>query len=182
MLCSYPVRTFRTLVVEDNTINLTVALGLLAKLGHPAEAAPSGERAMVLFEPGKYDAILMDCHMPGMDGYETTAQIRRRELEAHYPGVHIIALTADVREGVRERCLAAGMNDYLTKPVSLARLQSTLENIPEEVPPSPPAATPVSGSRSSRTLSGHSAPSLFGLFNRELSRVFTHFRRRHVAH
>lgn len=120
----------RTLVVEDNEINLQVAIAFLSRLGHTVETALSGEIALKLFDFDKYHAILMDCHMPGIDGYQTTAAIRGRETQAGRKPVHIIALTADVGYGSRERCLAAGMNDYLSKPISMAEFRHALERVP----------------------------------------------------
>ncbi len=112
------------LVAEDNEINQMVALGILAKLGYAADVAVNGARAVEAAAGGRYAAILMDCHMPEMDGYEATAQIRSREgAERHTP---IIAMTAGVLTEDRERALAAGMDDYVTKPVSTEELEAVL--------------------------------------------------------
>ncbi|HFE46539.1 MAG TPA: response regulator, partial [Nannocystis exedens] len=108
-------KEIRVLVVEDNPINQRVAARLLAKIGYVADIASGGKAALDSLQSRSYDAILMDCMMPEMDGYETTARIR----ELGDPGstTPIIALTANALEGDRDRCLAAGMDDYIAKPV-----------------------------------------------------------------
>ena len=90
---------------------------MLERLGLHADVANSGREAVVMFERTEYDLILMDCHMPDMDGYEATRCIRQLER----PGQHacIIAMTAEAMVGAREQCLSAGMDDYISKPVSL---------------------------------------------------------------
>ncbi len=120
------------LLVEDNQMNQLVGTKLLEKLGYGFDIANHGGEAVSAVASGAYDAILMDCQMPEMDGYEATAEIRRSEGSArHTP---IIAMTAAAMEGDREMCLASGMDDYLTKPVRLEALQEVLERW--VVPPS----------------------------------------------
>jgi two-component system, sensor histidine kinase len=115
----------RILLAEDNPVNQLVAKRMLALLGHHVEVAETGKAVLKLLDSGAYDLILMDCMMPEMDGYEATAEVRRREAEGrHTP---IIAMTANAMEGDRERCLAAGMDDYLSKPVSRDALKAALE-------------------------------------------------------
>ena len=112
------------LVVEDNPVNQMVATGLLAALGYTTDTADDGLAAIEAARTGGFDAILMDVQMPHMDGYTATERIRATERGTRRP---IIAMTAAAVEGERERCLAAGMDDFLTKPVDAARLAETLD-------------------------------------------------------
>ena len=115
----------RILVAEDNLINQRVILGLLAKLGYRADSVRNGLEAVQAVERGSYDLVIMDCQMPELDGFEATRRIRR--LPGPRAGVPIVALTANAMLGDRERCLEVGMNDYVTKPVDVARLSSALQ-------------------------------------------------------
>jgi PAS domain S-box-containing protein len=119
------------LIVEDNDVNARVAILHLEKLGYTHEHAPDGAEAVERFRSGAYDGILMDCHMPGMDGYEATRRIRGIEatIEWHRPPVRIIAMTANAMEGERERCLAAGMDDYLSKPLRSDLLAAAIAQV-----------------------------------------------------
>jgi signal transduction histidine kinase/CheY-like chemotaxis protein len=112
------------LVVEDSPVNQAVASAMLERLGFQSTIAASGTDALRVAFRHELAAILMDCHLPGMDGYEATAEIRRREAGASR--VPIIAMTADALPATRQRCLDAGMDDYLSKPVSLATLNKVL--------------------------------------------------------
>ena len=112
------------LLVEDNEVNQRVTSALLARLDCRVEVATDGAQALEALAQHRYDVVLMDCRMPGMSGYETTREIRRREGSG--PRVPIVALTANALRGDRERCLAAGMTDYLAKPVDLASLARVL--------------------------------------------------------
>ena len=116
----------RVLLVEDNPINREVAAGLLELLGYHVDSAEDGRQACTLTTAHPYGVILMDCQMPVMDGFTATATIRERERQTHAARIPIIALTANTMEGDRERCLAAGMDDYLTKPFSHQALANTL--------------------------------------------------------
>jgi CheY-like chemotaxis protein len=114
-------------LVEDNPVNREVAVGMLESLGCKARAVENGWLAIEAMNDGTYDAILMDCQMPVMDGLSATAEIRRREATAGRPRVPIVALTANAMEGDRERCLAAGMDDFLSKPFAQQQLATVLK-------------------------------------------------------
>ena len=118
-------RGARVLVVDDNTANQKVALRMVERLGYRGDVAATGAEAVSMLGHGRYDAVLMDCHMPEMDGYEASRQIRHNERGGRR--VPIIAMTADAVSGERERCLAAGMDDYVSKPVKLHVVAAVLE-------------------------------------------------------
>jgi CheY-like chemotaxis protein len=113
------------LLVEDNPVNLEVAVGLLESLGCKVETATDGKEALERYASGEFSMIFMDCQMPKMDGFEATAEIRTLEARSgrHIP---IVALTASAIEGDREQCLASGMDDYLTKPFTAEQMRSVL--------------------------------------------------------
>jgi CheY-like chemotaxis protein len=117
----------RVLLVEDNPVNREVAVGMLEALGCRTDAADNGWRAIEAMNDRLYDAVLMDCQMPVMDGLSATAEIRRRESSVGHARVPIIALTANAMEGDRERCLAAGMDDFLSKPFTQQQLAALLQ-------------------------------------------------------
>jgi len=123
-------RRLHVLVAEDGVINQKVALHLLKRRGHSATIAADGRKALSALEAGKFDLILMDVEMPIMDGFEATAAIREREIRtgAHIP---IVAMTAHALRGDRERCLAAGMDGYLTKPIRAKELYDAVEGAVE---------------------------------------------------
>ncbi len=113
------------LVAEDNAINRDVALRQLQKLGYAAEAVRDGREAVSVAASGRFSAILMDCHMPNMDGFEATRHIRKDESRKG-KRVRIIAMTANALKEDREACIAAGMDDYISKPVTLDDLRRAL--------------------------------------------------------
>jgi CheY-like chemotaxis protein len=115
----------RVLVAEDNPVNQRVAVRMLERLGLGADVAADGREAIESFSRQPYAAILMDCQMPELDGFEATARIRAREETGHH--TPIVAMTAAAMRGDRERCLAAGMDDYLSKPITIESLQAVLE-------------------------------------------------------
>ena len=112
----HAARTLKILIAEDNIVNQRVAVGLLAKRGHDITVAHNGLEALAELERGAFDVVLMDVQMPEMGGLEATAAIRERE---RVDGGHlrIVAMTAHAMKGDRERCLAAGMDGYLSKPI-----------------------------------------------------------------
>ena len=118
------------LVVEDNEVNQLVARSMVAKLGYEADVVADGSEAVAATAATEYAAVLMDCHMPVMDGFEATKAIRARDDGRRR--LPVIAMTAGALDEDRERCLAAGMDDYLTKPVDADNLERVLSRwIPE---------------------------------------------------
>jgi PAS domain S-box-containing protein len=124
---SVPRRKERVLLAEDNLVNQRVALGNLEKLGYSADVAGNGLLVLEAIEAKKYDIILMDCQMPDLDGYQTTREIRKREKNGRH--TWIIAMTANVMVGDREKCLAAGMDDYVSKPLRREDLLAALGRV-----------------------------------------------------
>lgn len=123
-----PARALHVLVAEDAAVNRAFALALLRRLGHTAATAANGLDAYFLAAQVRFDAVLMDCSMPEMDGFDAARKIRL-ELPAEAPTsrkVRIIAVTAHTMEGDRDECLAAGMDGYLSKPLNLETLSREL--------------------------------------------------------
>jgi CheY-like chemotaxis protein len=129
-------RQLRILLAEDNAINQKIACHVLEKQGHHVTVAADGRQALSALDQAHFDVVLMDVQMPEMDGFETTGAIRARERGT---GVHlpIIAMTAHAMQGDRERCIAAGMDSYISKPLAIKELIELLERFsagaPQEV-------------------------------------------------
>jgi signal transduction histidine kinase/DNA-binding response OmpR family regulator len=158
-----PSRRLRVLVAEDNVVNQKVAVQQLRNLGHTADVAANGLEVLEALERIAYDAILMDCQMPELDGYDATRHIRECERERphvyrHRPPIPIIAMTAHAMQGDREKCLRAGMDDYVSKPVNLEALRAALERQPRHSA----GLRPVPGA--DRTLNVQTLHRLRGLF------------------
>jgi two-component system sensor histidine kinase/response regulator len=114
----------RILVAEDNVVNQLVTRTMLDRLGYRADVVASGAEAIAALSENSYAVVLMDCQMPAMDGYDATREIRRRQgAGLHTP---VIAMTSGAMNGDRERCLAAGMDDYISKPVRTEELGRVL--------------------------------------------------------
>ena len=120
-------RQARILLAEDNLTNQEVAVAMLKKLGYSADLVANGAAALEALRKADYDVVLMDCEMPEMDGYEATKRIRDVRAGTRHPRIPIIAITADAMTGDRDKCLQAGMSDYIAKPVELRILADVLE-------------------------------------------------------
>jgi CheY-like chemotaxis protein/HPt (histidine-containing phosphotransfer) domain-containing protein len=138
------------LLAEDNVVNQKVATRLLEKLDYRVDVVGDGRAAVTAWQTGRYDLILMDCQMPELDGYAATREIRR--LENGVQRIPIVALTAHAVKGADRDCIAAGMDDYLTKPIDRDLLAACIErhlsgaipvNAQESVAPASQATTPV---------------------------------------
>jgi two-component system, sensor histidine kinase and response regulator len=131
----------RILLVEDNPANQKLATYILQDRGHVVEIAADGQEAICLTEQDRYDVILMDVQMPGMNGLEATAAIRQRENEHTGRRVPVIAMTAHAMKGDRDRCPAAGMDGYLSKPVNAPEMIGLVESLASGAPAAQPVAT-----------------------------------------
>jgi signal transduction histidine kinase/CheY-like chemotaxis protein len=135
-----PARRLHVLLAEDNVVNQQLAVGILQRRGHRVTVVANGEAALSAIERTPFDLVLMDVQMPVLGGFEATAEIRRREAGTgrHLP---VIAMTAHAIKGDRERCLAAGMDEYLSKPIDSKRLLAMIEAIAGIAPESPARET-----------------------------------------
>jgi CheY-like chemotaxis protein len=134
-----PLRRLHVLLADDNNVNQRLATSLLERRGHRVTIAANGKQAIAAIAQQAFDVVLMDVQMPEMGGFEATAVIRRREQSTgtHQP---IIAMTAHAMKGDRERCLEAGMDDYVTKPLDSRRLCAAVENAAAGRPSASPGA------------------------------------------
>jgi CheY-like chemotaxis protein/HPt (histidine-containing phosphotransfer) domain-containing protein len=142
----------RVLVAEDNHVNARLATTLLARLGALVDVAADGREAIQAVRRGAYDLVFMDCQMPEIDGFDATRQIRRLEVQAGRRPMPIVAMTANAMAGDRERCIEAGMDDYLAKPVHREELAAVLAKYVAG------ATTPARSAASGATPTGHAAP------------------------
>ncbi|MCM4078561.1 response regulator, partial [Paractinoplanes hotanensis] len=143
-----PANGHRLLLAEDNETNQIVAVGVLHELGYQVDIAADGQQALDLLNRNAYRAVIMDCQMPNMDGYEAAREIRRREADTTPlddpsddgppPRIPIIAMTAAALKDDRDRCYAAGMDDYLSKPFEPADLASTIRRWVDDASPAGP--------------------------------------------
>lgn len=145
----------RILVAEDSPVNREVAVGMLELLGYQVEMAENGRQAMELAARSHFDLALMDCQMPEMDGLTATGEIRRHEASSGQQRLTIIALTANAMQGDREQCLAAGMDDYLTKPYTQVQLQTIVQKWLDRKAPGQ-NSTPVLGQETANQVNGDS--------------------------
>ena len=127
------------LLAEDNVVNQKLAVGILERLGHHVTIAGNGLETLQLIEQQPFDLVLMDVQMPEMDGLAATRELRRREAELSKPRIPVIAMTAHAMKGDRERCLAAGMDDYLCKPIRLKEITNKLAQFFSASTTPPPA-------------------------------------------
>jgi PAS domain S-box-containing protein len=123
-----PISDARVLIAEDHMLNQILIRKIMERLGIKTfDIADDGVKALDTYFNNPYDLVIMDCHMPNLNGYDTTKAIRAHESEQHKPPVPIIAMTADAMVGTRDECLAAGMDDYVSKPINLQALHNILE-------------------------------------------------------
>jgi CheY-like chemotaxis protein/HPt (histidine-containing phosphotransfer) domain-containing protein len=136
----------RVLLAEDHSVNRLVARGMLETFGCRVAEVENGRQAVAAVQGERFDLVLMDCHMPELDGFAAAREIRAAEAAGGAPRVPILALTADVQKGIMDHCRAAGMDDYLAKPLKLATLHTALGRwVPTRVEPkqAPGTAAPV---------------------------------------
>jgi PAS domain S-box-containing protein len=176
-------RRTRILVAEDNVVNQKVALRILEKLGYHADAVANGQEAVTALETVPYDLVLMDVQMPEMNGLEATRAIRAPQAKVLCRDIPIVAMTAHALKGDRDKCLEAGMNDYISKPVTTSALKEILEkrlgadekDNPSLPPPAPRLPVPVNIQRLNDITDGDRE------FERELIEAFLADTERHVT-
>ncbi len=122
------INALRILLVEDNLINQKVAGGILQRLGHQVSVADNGEEALAMLADQEFDLVMMDCQMPVLDGYATTRRLRQ-SADPRLAGLPVIAMTAHAMQGDREACLAAGMNDYVAKPINQEQVVAAIDRV-----------------------------------------------------
>ncbi|MEO0452956.1 MAG: response regulator [Verrucomicrobiota bacterium] len=145
---SVDVRSLKILLVEDSAVNREVARIQLDAWGHKITEAKHGREAVDIVKEQEFDAILMDCQMPELDGYEATREIRDLATQAKQPNIYIIAMTANALQGDREKCLEAGMNDYVSKPVEDDELLRALKEAEKHSDSGKATDTPIQPSPS----------------------------------
>jgi CheY-like chemotaxis protein len=123
-----PSRQLRILLAEDNPVNQRLAVHMLEKMGHLVAMAQTGKEALDALRAGKFDLVLMDLQMPEMDGFAATRKIRKTE-QGGQDRLPVIAMTAHAMKGDHEECLAAGMDDYLAKPINSEELRQVIERV-----------------------------------------------------
>ncbi|MES2696700.1 MAG: ATP-binding protein, partial [Verrucomicrobiota bacterium] len=131
-------RSLRVLVADDNSVNQAVARGLLTLMGHDVAVVGNGHEALTRLARTPHDVVLMDCQMPGLDGYEATRRIRAGAIAGIDPRIRIIAVTASAMAGDREACLEAGMDDFVTKPIRVDEVRAALERASKALAAIPP--------------------------------------------
>lgn len=137
------LRPLRILLVDDSETNREVAQLLFKKIGYTCETAHDGQQALLQLEAKVYDVVFMDIQMPVMDGYAATKAIRAGNNSVLYPQVYIIAMTANAMQGDREKCLAVGMSDYVSKPIEMRALKAAFARLGEYLDQHPTPAAPV---------------------------------------
>ena len=159
--------SLKILLVEDNPANQALMLKQMKLLGYQIETAMNGQDALSKLADQRYDFVFTDCHMPVMDGFEMTRRLRN--LEAAGERVPVIAITADAMDGTREKCLEAGMDNYLTKPIQIAALKSLITELLEgtaanslSVEPSVPESA-----SSAEVIDPKALPEMLGVSDRE---------------
>jgi two-component system sensor histidine kinase/response regulator len=158
----------KVLVAEDQPVNWMLVERLLANRGHSVRNAINGQQALEMLEDECYDLVLMDCQMPVLDGFAATRELRLREATTHAGHTPVIAMTANAMEGDRERCLAAGMDDYLAKPITSRAIDEVLARwLPEVSAPEAAVLDPQRISELRSLFPGEDTVEMFAQLRRE---------------